>query len=118
MRGIIEKMNNAQQQNQQHNQPFLPTSYMYHPQFQNQFQPHYQPIQPNFNQNRSGRGNCFCGGQIGRNGRGNGGRKRKYCWMHRLCGHIRRECSNPAQGHQQDATLENHMGGNMCNVNT
>ena len=43
--------------------------------------------------------------------------KRKYCWTNGLCGHNGRECSNPAQGHQADATLENHMGGNTYNVN-
>ena len=99
-------MNNAQQQNQQHNQPFVLTSYMYHPQFQNQFQPHYQPIQPNFNQNSCGRGNRFCGGRSGRNGYGNGGRERKYCWTHGLCSHNGREYSNPAQGHKKESTLE------------
>ena len=114
MRGLIEKMNNAQNQIQQQNQPFVPNPYMYHPQFQNQFQPQYQP---NFNQKCSGHGNRFCGGQIGCNGRGNGGREPKYCWTHRLCGHNGGECSNPEQGHQQDSASENCMDGNMRNVN-
>ena len=121
MRELMEKMNNTQQQSQHqtqqqtqqqiHQQPYQP--------YQQYYQPQYNSYNPGFN-NRGGRGGRFRGGRGGRGYRGNGngnGRERKYCWTHGLCSHNGRECSNPAQGHQQDATLENRMGGNTRNVN-
>ena len=111
MRELIEKMNNTQQQTQKqiHQQPYQPLMFQYPYQ---KYQQQYNSYNPNFN-NRGGRS-----GRRGRGGRGNdNGRERKYCWTHGLCSHNGRECSNPAQGHQQDATLENRMGGNTRNVN-
>ena len=35
----------------------------------------------------------------------------KYCWTHGACGHTSHECNSKASGHQDAATLENHMGG-------
>ena len=62
--------------------------------------------------------NTYCGGRGG-HGRGCRGersrrrgaiREKKYCWTHGIIGHNKRECNNPAQGHQDDATLVNCMG--------
>ena len=124
MRVLIEKMNNTQQQtqNQIHQQPYHQNQIQqqtYQPlMFQYPYQQYqFNPNSPNFT-NRGGRSGRFRGGRRGRGGRGNdNGRERKYCWTHGLCSHNGRECSNPAQGHQQDATLENRMGGNTRNVN-
>ena len=105
-------------QKTQHNiQPFMQ---------QNPFPMQYYPQQPYTNFNPfpnhgylKGRG----GGRGGSRGRGRsrGGcgenqRELKYCWTHGLCSHNGRECNNPMQGHQPEATLENRMGGNMRNV--
>ena len=68
----------------------------------------------NNNYNRGGRGGRGRG-RYGRGGRGNR-RERKCCWTHGLQGHSGRECQTPMQGHQQEATLENRMGGNTKGV--
>ena len=123
MRELIEKMNNTQQKQQvQQKQQHIPNnSYMLHNHYQPQFQPHYSPqfqpqYQPNYNNFNYHRGRGGHG-RDRRGGRGYVSRERRYCWTHGLCSHNGRECSNPAQGHQVDATLENRMGGNMRNVN-
>ena len=43
----------------------------------------------------------------------------KYCWTHRGCGHLSSTCCAPAQGHKEDATFENRMGGSnaFCSNN-
>ena len=38
-------------------------------------------------------------------------RKEGYCWTHGRCGHSSSECFTKAEGHQNDATLENKKGG-------
>ena len=130
MRELIENMNNTQQNQpvQQNQQQFHPPANMYQNQYQPRFQPQYN-LQPQYNPQpqyqprynnftyRGGCGGCGRGGRSGRGGRGNGARERRYCWTHGLCNHNRRECNTPGQGHQPEATLENHMGGNMHNVN-
>ena len=62
------------------------------------------------------------GGGRGR-GRGrNGGRGRgpiifnKYCWTHGLCTHTSAECRNRADGHQENASITNRMGGSSRNL--
>ena len=35
----------------------------------------------------------------------------KYCWTHGACAHSSRECNSPAEGHQNEATFEDKMGG-------
>ena len=37
----------------------------------------------------------------------------KYCWMHGLCNHLGRDCRSKADGHQDEATKENGMGGSV-----
>ena len=41
----------------------------------------------------------------------------KYCWTHGACGHESNQCNAKAHGHQDNATLENRMGGSnaFCN---
>ena len=36
---------------------------------------------------------------------------RKYCWSHGACAHSGTECNNRKDGHKQDATFQNMMGG-------
>ena len=123
MRELIEKINNSQQNQQNQQQQTIPTKpymfqnpyqpqYQYNPQYQEQYQPNYTIFY-----NCGGRGGRGCGGRGGRGSCGYGFCKHKYCWTHGLCSHNGRECSNPTQGHQADATLENRMGGNTHNVN-
>ena len=40
----------------------------------------------------------------------------KYCHTHGLCNHSCPECRTPAEGRQNDATLQNRMGGSTRNV--
>ena len=128
MRQMLEQMNAVQQAipNQQNTmqmqypaQPWMQTQ----PQYQQYTPPQHKFYQGHqfqeYNQGgRGGRGRSNRYGRDGRNGRGGRGgrgasrRERKYCWTHGLCAHNRKECNSPAQGHQQQATLENRMGGN------
>lgn len=36
----------------------------------------------------------------------------KYCWTHGCCYHSGKECTRKAQGHKEEATFENRLGGN------
>ena len=40
----------------------------------------------------------------------------KYCHTYGLCNHTSPECRTPAEGHQNDATLQNRMGGSKRNT--
>ena len=40
----------------------------------------------------------------------------KYCWTHGWCNHYGRDCRTKADGHQDVATRENHMGGSTRNI--
>ena len=37
--------------------------------------------------------------------------KWKYCWTHGSCNHEGNNCNTPADGHKENATFENRMGG-------
>ena len=44
----------------------------------------------------------------------NGKKKRttnKYCWTHGACAHLSKDCRSKADGHQDDATFQDRMGG-------
>ena len=43
-------------------------------------------------------------------------RKMYYCWTHGACFHPGHKCRNKAQGHQDNATFQNRMGGSVKNV--
>ena len=36
---------------------------------------------------------------------------RKYCWMHGSCAHTGKECNRKAEGHKDDASFTNMLGG-------
>ena len=75
-------------QNYQMQQPFQP-------QFQQQFQQrNFQPQNQQQNQMRT--------------------RIDKYCWTHGGCGHQGKKCKHKAQGHQDNATFRNKMGGSTA----
>ena len=40
----------------------------------------------------------------------------KYCKTHGLCSHSSAECRTPAEGHNNAATLQNHLGGSNKNI--
>ena len=40
----------------------------------------------------------------------------KYCHTHGLCKHDSPDCRTPAEGHKNEATLQNHMGGSTKNI--
>jgi len=40
----------------------------------------------------------------------------KYCWTHGLCNHISKECKNKREGHKDDATFKNRMGGSSKGI--
>ena len=42
--------------------------------------------------------------------------QRFYCWRHGACNHPSRECRNKSEGHQDEATFENRMGGSTRNI--
>lgn len=42
----------------------------------------------------------------------------KYCWTHGACNHHGRECRHKAEGHQDEATFDNRMGGSNRNLGT
>jgi len=44
------------------------------------------------------------------------GRNGRYCWTHGACNHWGRTCKNKANGHQDNASFQNTMGGNTNNV--
>ena len=82
----------------------------------------HDSMHQNFNGRSGGRGRGR-GGQRGRGrGRGRGGnrnasqRTNLYCHTHGNCAHSSNECQTPAEGHQNDATFTNMMGGsnNRC----
>jgi hypothetical protein len=67
----------------------------------------------NINENRGQRR----GGYNNRSGRdANRGRRNtsKYCWTHGACAHFSRDCSSPENGHKNEATFENKMGGSTA----
>ena len=43
---------------------------------------------------------------------------RKYCWTHGWCAHSGMDCNSKAEGHKEEATLENKMGGSTKNCVT
>ena len=72
----------------------------------------------------------YIGGRGGQGrGRGNDGRRNgppgyrgrrnmnNYCWTHGACSHTSKDCENPREGHQYDATFDNKMNGSRyyCN---
>jgi hypothetical protein len=94
----------------------------------------FNPNQQGFNptQYQGGRGYQGRGGFQGRGGyQGRGGRGRGrgqegrggnrqrntsiYCWTHGGCGHTGASCMTKADGHQDNATFQNKMGGNARN---
>jgi hypothetical protein len=76
------------------------------------------------NQGYQGRGYQGRGGNQGRGyqgrgrgeGRGNGNNRQRnssiYCWSHGGCGHSSADCLDKHNGHQNNATFDNMMGGN------
>ena len=40
----------------------------------------------------------------------------KYCWTHGLCSHSSNECRTKADGHKNNATLQNRLGGSNKNI--
>ena len=40
----------------------------------------------------------------------------QYCWTHGLCHHASKDCCTKAEGHKDDATLDNRMGGSVKNI--
>ena len=40
----------------------------------------------------------------------------KYCWTHGLCHHTSNDCRSKADGHKDDATIDNRMGGSNKNI--
>ena len=40
----------------------------------------------------------------------------KYCYSHGLCNHTSKKCRNKKEGHNDDATLKNRMGGSSLAV--
>ena len=40
----------------------------------------------------------------------------KYCWTHGLCHHLGKDCRTKAEGHKDEATVENRMGGSTKNI--
>ena len=40
----------------------------------------------------------------------------KYCHTHGLCNHDSPDCHTPAEGHKNEATLQNRMGGSIKNI--
>jgi hypothetical protein len=34
-----------------------------------------------------------------------------YCWTHGVCAHDSSKCRSPAEGHRNDSTIENKLGG-------
>ena len=71
----------------------------------------------------SGRGGAGRSGGYGRgrgNGRGGGPlryprRYNLYCWSHGGCGHLGGRCRDKKDGHKDEATFENKMGGSTLN---
>jgi hypothetical protein len=65
-----------------------------------------------------GRGNGGRGRGNRNGGRGNGNDHRyrrnvsKYCWTHGACAHTSANCASKAEGHCNEATFANKMGGN------
>ena len=40
----------------------------------------------------------------------------KYCWTHGLCHHHSKDCRTKADGHKDNATLDNRIGGSSKNI--
>ena len=40
----------------------------------------------------------------------------RYCWTHGLCSHFGRNCRSKAEGHQDEATTDNCMGGSVRKI--
>ena len=40
----------------------------------------------------------------------------KYCWTHGWCNHFGRDCRSKAEGHRDEATRDNRMGGSTRNI--
>jgi hypothetical protein len=78
-----------------------------------------QPQQQSYGDRGNSGGRGGCGGR----GRGNGGYNRVryprrynlYCWSHGGCGHRGERCRSEQNGHQDNATFENKMGGSTIN---
>ena len=87
------------QANQSHNTPQYPPM-NFHPSFFPQYNPNFNPYSSNNNRRYTNNRN--------RNGR--------YCWTHGACDHWGRNCRNKANGHKDEATFQNMMGGNTRNV--
>ena len=43
-------------------------------------------------------------------------KKMYYCWTYGACFHSGQKCRNKANGHQDNATFQNRMGGSIKNV--
>ena len=69
----------------------------------------------NNNTNNNNQYNRRRGGRGGRGGRGNVSRTGKYCWTHGGCNHYGPDCESKAEGHKDEATFQNKMGGSTKN---
>ena len=59
-------------------------------------------------------GNADTNGTSKGNGKGKDKQKKKpkaYCWTHGACAHTSTECNNKAEGHKNEATFQNTLGG-------
>ena len=87
--------------------------------YQNQPTNHYQQGRGYQGRGYQGRGGSQGRGYQGRgrgDGRGNGNHRTRnasiYCWSHGGCGHSSTDCQDKRNGHQNNATFDNKMGGN------
>ena len=109
-----KQMSELKQQQHPTQQPFTPwnmnqlhnASPYGHPTFHPAF---FQPFHPNYNNNSSYNNRRF-------NNNNNRNRNGRYCWTHGACDHWGRNCRNKANGHRDEASFQNLMGGNTKNV--
>ena len=78
-------------------------------------------LSTNANRNSGGAGRGRGRGRGGYQGRGyNPNHRRgrtitsKYCWTHGACAHDSTSCNTPAEGHKNEATFDNKMGGSTA----
>jgi hypothetical protein len=82
----------------------------------NGYPPQGGPNTPGYPPGYQGRGRGR--GRGGRDGRGNNFRQRNssiYCWTHGGCGHASAVCMSKLDGHQDNATFQNKLGGSTRN---
>jgi hypothetical protein len=132
MANFANRSTETQDQLQAHLQQMQQSMSLLQAQVSNQqcFNPNQQGFNPT--QYQGGRGYQGRGGFQGRGGyQGRGGRGRGrgqegrggnrqrntsiYCWTHGGCGHTGASCMTKADGHQDNATFQNKMGGNARN---